>query len=99
MLRLLRVAGDSMAPTAGAGSLVLALPWPRRWLRVGQLVIARVDADALIIKRLRQVDGDSIVLSSDNPHVESAYCNVPLSLHRIVARAVPLSVARTRSAA
>lgn len=59
-----RVVGDSMTPTLGAGTIVVAtrlLP-----VLVGHVAVAIVDGRE-VIKRVTVIDGDLVELRGDNP--------------------------------
>lgn len=69
MLGRVRVAGHSMEPALHHGDELLFLRIPAR---VGSVVVARDprDGDRLVVKRVAAIDGDHVVLTSDQPDHE-----------------------------
>jgi len=77
-LFIVRVAGTSMEPTLVSGEAVLAVrSWPSNWLRPGTIVLIRgyggvpldssaaAQADALLIKRVTHVGGQTVCLRAE----------------------------------
>lgn len=73
-LVVVRVDGPSMQPTFQPGDRVLAVRrGVRHRLRPGDVVVCRLPPtvlgpDSLVIKRIRDVDGDGVFLVGDGPH-------------------------------
>ncbi len=62
---LVKVAGDSMEPTLHSGDLVL-IDRGRRQVRSGRVYAFTEGQDARV-KRIEQIDGETLALRSDNP--------------------------------
>jgi signal peptidase I len=73
-LVVVRVSGPSMQPTFQHGDAVLAVRRGlRKRLRPGDIVVCRLPPtvrgpDSLVIKRIREMDGDDVFLVGDGPH-------------------------------
>jgi nickel-type superoxide dismutase maturation protease len=81
------VSGDSMLPTLEQGDRLLVLRFGhRRGLRLGDLVTVRDPTDdgrgAVLVKRVGDVDRESVELTGDNPEASTdsrSFGRVPLA--------------------
>jgi len=67
------VQGKSMYPTLNDGQTVIVEKTKN--VKVGNMVVANSSEYGVIIKRVSQIKGDEIYLTSDNTNVESEYRN------------------------
>lgn len=70
---LYHVQGKSMYPTLSDGQTVIVEKTKN--VKVGNMVVANSSEYGVIIKRVSQIKGDQIYLTSDNTNVESEYRN------------------------
>jgi signal peptidase I len=93
-LIVVRVNGPSMQPTFQPGDAVLAV---RRGLsnrlRPGDIVVCRLPStvlgpDSLVIKRIRDVDGDGVFLVGDGPQSYDSRQFGPIAARCVVGRVV-----------
>ncbi|MBR0059195.1 MAG: S24 family peptidase [Methanobrevibacter sp.] len=70
---LYHVQGKSMYPTLNDGQTVIVEKTKN--VKVGNMVVANSSEYGVIIKRVSQIKGDEIYLTSDNTNVESEYRN------------------------
>lgn len=88
-MRLLRVDGDSMAPTLSAGDYVLSIKIKPRSIRPGLIYIINHSDLGRIIKRVRsQQDSGTYMLCGDNPNSTPSAVIGPVSPERIIERAI-----------
>ncbi|MEM7206372.1 MAG: S24/S26 family peptidase [Pseudomonadota bacterium] len=87
MLKLVerfRVRGDSMLPTLSDGVVVTALRVPSVFLRAGMVVVAEVEPDVHVVKRIAaKTSRNTVSLSSDNDTTTSVYCGVDIKTQRV----------------
>jgi nickel-type superoxide dismutase maturation protease len=65
MIIVRRIIGDSMTPGLPAGTLIVAVSWPRSF-KAGHIVIIRHNGLEKI-KRITQIQGDQVYVTGDNP--------------------------------
>jgi signal peptidase I len=70
LVRLVIVDGDSMEPTFHPGEQLLFL---RRPWGVGSIVLAEVGEANAVVKRVREWQGDRVVITGDNHAVTATY--------------------------
>jgi nickel-type superoxide dismutase maturation protease len=72
-VRIVRVTGDSMLPTLGAGALLLTMTARNRTIRDGTLVTCRDprEPDRIIVKRVVARLDDLLDLRGDNPEAST----------------------------
>jgi len=91
MIKIIKVAGQSMAPTLQGGDYVLTLPvniWPARRFKAGRVYIIDHPDLGLIIKRLtRQTAAGRLVFSGDNAASNSGHILGEIKKTRVRARA------------
>lgn len=85
-LSLIRVAGDSMAPTLNDGDDILVDGQDAAQRLRDGIYVLRLD-DVLMVKRVGRGPAGRIAVTSDNPHYQS-YPDLPLSAVRLVGRVV-----------
>lgn len=86
-LSIIRVAGDSMAPTLGDGDDILVDGSDAATLLRDGIYVLRMD-DALMVKRVARAPGEGrISVISDNPHYRS-WDDLPMTAVQLVGRVV-----------
>lgn len=86
-LSIIRVAGDSMAPTLGDGDDILVDGSDAAMLLRDGIYVLRMD-DALMVKRVARAPGEGrISVISDNPHYRS-WDDLPMTAVQLVGRVV-----------
>ena len=67
-----------MQPTIFSGDYVLATNFVNRFLKKNSLVIFFDNTHSFIIKRVKQVNKENLILKSDNLVTDSTFCQVPI---------------------
>ena len=91
MLRLLRVAGNSLAPTYQDGDYVLALsPILVRAYRAGDIIVFRHHSYGTMIKQIEHVSpaGDEIYVVGTNEHSVDSRRFGPISKKDVIGKVV-----------
>ena len=65
MIIIRRVVGDSMTPELPAGTLVVAIMWPRSF-KVGDVIVLEHNGLEKI-KRITQINNAQVFIAGDNP--------------------------------
>ena len=81
LIRLARVTGDSMTPTLLDGERVLFV---RRGWQVGDIVLANVDGDAPVVKRILRVEAGELYLRGDNVAISETFWVKPEQLSGVM---------------
>ena len=66
-LNAIEVTGDSMVPTFNEGDTILVDRSRSKALKIGKVVVARLNDDEVVIKRLNKLSDGQYCLTSDNP--------------------------------
>lgn len=72
MLRVFRVAGDSMLPCVASGDLIITTGY--RQVATGDVVVMALPDYGRVVKRVRQVTEHWLELASDNHETFSSWC-------------------------
>ncbi len=96
VVRLVQVTGDSMEPTLRAGDRLLFIRWP--W-RVGSIVLADVDEDAPVVKRVGEFRQGWVYLCGDNKLASTTYWARPEQIECVLLCQAPLPVPSVAAAA
>jgi phage repressor protein C with HTH and peptisase S24 domain len=93
-LVVVRISGPSMLPTFKHGDAVLAVKRGlSKRLRPGDIVVCRLPPgvrgpDSLVIKRIRELDGDAVFLVGDGPRSYDSRQFGPIAAAYVVGRVV-----------
>ena len=86
MYKLLRVSGNSMLPTIKPRDILLIREGSS--ISSGDLVVVSLQAIGLIVKRVKQVDLETIELVGDNPRLGSSTCGPAIDKRFILGRVI-----------
>jgi len=67
-----------MHPTLHAGDWIITTQ--HRGPRIHDIVVSMLESNFFVVKRVQQIDGDSLVLAGDNPRLNSSYCDNPMPI-------------------
>ncbi len=87
LLRLVQVAGDSMEPTLSEGDRVLFV---RRAWQLGDIVVADVQEDVPVVKRILDIANGELYLQGDNTEVSATYWITPDRIQGVMLCHIPL---------
>lgn len=92
MISRFKVVGQSMWPTIASGTWVTSLCIPKRLLKPGMLVVAEVEPDFFVVKRIETIiNKRTLELTSDNPNTSSRFCGVPINKRQIAGMVIRVS--------
>lgn len=96
MAEFFRVEGDSMLPTLRAHDVLLTFSTQN--IKKGDVVVVQTYM-GLVVKRIQEFHGATVILGGDNSTLDSSICNQPLAVAGIVGKVLwrfrlPFSFAR-----
>jgi phage repressor protein C with HTH and peptisase S24 domain len=96
MAEFFRVEGKSMLPTLRSHDVLLTF-LPQN-IKKEDVVVVQTHL-GLVVKRIHEFHGETVILRSDNNVIESSICDTPIAVEDVVAKVhwrfrLPLSFAR-----
>ena len=67
-----------MKPTLVSGDFILATRFLNKFLKKNSLIVFFDKTHSYIIKRVKEINTDNIILKNDNPNTMSTFCQEPV---------------------
>ena len=70
-----------MVPSLDDGDLLITKGGAQ--LKIGDLVILRLPGYGYVVKRIKSLSSNSVILKADNTRQDSSVCGVPITLEKV----------------